>query len=187
MKWRFLFVLVLVAALVPGAAHAEPGPASRDETRWYGWQILLVDLALITATAVTFAHEELPPEATALPLLAYVVGAPIVHGANEQGRSAALSAALRLVPAALGGLTRTGMRDDSCVSVQMDGTRDTYGCIGHGLLLLGGMILTAGAAIAVTSVDAGLLSDKRTPDAKRISLGLAPGPHGATMQVGGTF
>lgn len=81
------------------------------------------------------------------------------------------------------------MADDGCVSVHSDGTRDSYGCLGHGLSILAGWIATGAAAIAITAVDAAVLAYERAPDAKRTRFWVVPMPilDGTSARVGATF
>ncbi len=130
-----------------------------------------------------------PGPVTAVPIVGYVAASPILHVVHKEHRSALISGTIRIAPAVLGGLTRAEMADDSCVSVLSDGTRDSYGCLGHGLLILAGWIATGAAAIAVTAIDAAVLAYERAPAAKRTIFWVVPMPtlDGGAARVGATF
>jgi hypothetical protein len=72
----------------PSAATAPPAAAEPAPLQWYGWQTILVD-AVSAATLVG--------------LLAYPVGAPIVHAAHGRWVTAGLDAGLRLALPLLSG------------------------------------------------------------------------------------
>lgn len=76
------------------AAEAEPAPLPR---RWYGWQIMLVDAASITAFVVGVQTEDSTGTALwASGLGAYLVGGPFVHVANDRHEHSDDSVGLRL-------------------------------------------------------------------------------------------
>ncbi|MBS2013935.1 MAG: hypothetical protein JST00_13680 [Deltaproteobacteria bacterium] len=185
---RFLLLAtVLVATLLssriavaepteaPSEERAEPPSEPPTETRWYGWQTLLVDASTV---AVAFAAEHPAP-----PALVFVSGAPIIHLLHGRPEAAGMSVALRtLVPAvaALPGL------------VWMAGC-EGWGCVPGVLTAVAG----AGAGgLAALIVDAAVLAKERVPvlPASRDAVGkvhIAPSAGltrgGAMMSVGGTF
>jgi hypothetical protein len=85
------------SAQVPSATLAEPttpAPATRRRVDYYGWQILLVDAASVTATIAAGSVNE----NAGFPVLAggYLLGGPIVHLSHGNRGRALISASLRL-------------------------------------------------------------------------------------------
>src|SRR5215467_11328850 len=84
--------IALALLVLPAIARAD----EERETRWYGWQTLLVDGAAIGLGVAT--------RNAGVFLGAYALGAPIVHVAHERFGEAAGSLGLRVVmPLAAGG------------------------------------------------------------------------------------
>lgn len=79
----------------PRTASAARSPYYYTETRrsWYGWQVLLVDVPLLSVFFFTLREKHRTVGYTSLAL--YGFGGPIVHGAHQ-----------RWIPAAVSGLTR---------------------------------------------------------------------------------
>jgi hypothetical protein len=77
----------------------EDGQARRTELRWYGYQVLALDLA-VAAVMVAGLKADTSTDADDVLKVLFVVGAlvggPIVHGANGENRGALYSAGLRV-------------------------------------------------------------------------------------------
>lgn len=162
---------------LPSAAGEATAPASPPETemesRWYGWQILIVDGASIVTMPILVG------------LAGYVLGGPIVHAAHDRWGIGALSLGARLAGPTLGILAMGGAdcKGDFC-----------------GLGLLVGAAVGAGVAVAI---DAALLAHEDVPVTRRseraatpifsIKPSIAPELtprrelHGVSFGVSGTF
>ena len=143
------------------------------ESRWYGWQILIVDGASIVTMPILVG------------LAGYVLGGPIVHAAHDRWGIGALSLGARLAGPTVGILAMGGAdcKGDFC-----------------GLGLLVGAAVGAGVAVAV---DVALLAREDVPVTRSPERAAAPifsikpsiAPeltprrelHGVSLGVSGTF
>ena len=165
------------------AADAEPAPLPR---RWYGWQIMLVDAASITAFVVGVQTEGSTGTALwASGLGAYLVGGPFVHVANDRHEHSDDSVGLRLgLP--LGGAFAGGLVGAAVINCDGDGL-----CRGLAYAFGGGIGIIVGAATAMT-VDSAVLAYKPLrPERARTPLTVAPNlaltSQGAFTGLSGTF
>jgi hypothetical protein len=142
----------LTAPALAGAAPSSSWSAGRDEgyerveigRRWYGWQIILVDVA---NWALFFVGTPLVNEpAVGASMLLYGLGGPIVHAAHGQAGVGAASFGMRLFSPIVGALT-AGL----VFAPSMEGNDATTTLV---LMLLGGMV----GALAAQVVDAAALA-----------------------------
>lgn len=81
-----------------------PAPVDTRPQRWYGWQILTADVAIVgLVIAATSGDGEPEPAANILGLL-YPTASPFIHLAHDQSGKALGSLGLRLALPLLGGL-----------------------------------------------------------------------------------
>jgi hypothetical protein len=158
------------------SARAENEPQRNDETVWYGWQPLVVDLA--SATELTFALGlKGTDEFAVFGLGGYILGGPIVHALHDRWTTAAASLGLRLgLPLAAGGMALL-IASPSHSRPSCDGC-DT-GMAGFGAVAAAGVAATAGA-LAASAIDVAVLSREkveRRPSA--VSFGVSPTRGGA--------
>lgn len=148
-------------------------PETEMESRWYGWQILIVDGASIVTMPILVG------------VGGYFLGGPIVHAAHDHWGMGALSLGLRVAGPTVGILAMGGAdcKGDFC---------------GLGLLL--GAAVGAGVAIAI---DVALLAHDEVPVTKAPERAAAPifsikpsvtpeltprrELHGVSLGVSGTF
>lgn len=116
----------------PGAIPVGPAPPPSVETRWYGWQILAIDVVSGVALA---AGDGSAPQGVGVGGL--VLGGPVVHLIHGHGGRAAGSLALRLGAPFVGGL----LLSSTCGAEEYD---DGFGCLDE--VAVGVLI---GASIAV--------------------------------------
>jgi len=142
----------LTAPALAGEAPSSSWSARRDEgyerveigRRWYGWQIILVDVA---NWALLFFGTPLVNEpAVGASMVLYGLGGPIVHAAHGQLGVAAASFGMRLFSPIVGALTAGLVFGPS-----MEGNDGTAILV---LMLLGGMV----GALAAEAVDAAALA-----------------------------
>lgn len=138
-------LILFVGLLAPRFAAAQhvyaPGKPEM-ETRWYGWQTVLLDISTL---AVSLAAES--PHAAGI---SYLAAGPLVHVLHGQYENAGISAALRVLAPAVGAAPGLILMT-SC---------DGWGCLPGGLAALVGA--GAGGLVAVV-VDAAVLSKERVP------------------------
>jgi hypothetical protein len=138
-----LFVTSAIAQTAPGPF---PPPQIGQETRVvrrYGWQILVTDLGVITASAVLGSASE--DTGSGMFAAGYFLGGPAVHIAHGNPGRALGSAIVRISLPVLGALA--GVSTANCYS-----SDDWFCGVGHAAY--GGLI---GMAAAV-AIDAGLLA-----------------------------
>lgn len=197
MKWVVrAAVLVFLSAMSSTAladeeaeAQAEPARGPTLETRrWYGWQTLMLDGAAMVMTVGAghmggSGNDDSTAQVLGVSALAvYVLGGPIVHGANDHWGKAAGSLAMRVAaPAALGALFYYGSEAlTDCESAM-------FGC---GLMGLFGGVLGVAGAIAV---DSAVIARERVPAPppnQWVSLAPSVAPRregGMTFGLSGTF
>lgn len=116
-----------------GAAPGAPPPAPRVETRWYGWQILAVDVA--SAATLASGGGDLT---WGLGIGGLVLGGPAIHVLHGQRGRAAGSLALRVGAPLVGGLLMSATCDER-------GRDQTLGCLGE---IAWGVLIGAGVALA---------------------------------------
>ena len=176
-----LRILAVAACLAYGTARAEPLAydelnAPQPPLDWYGWQILLVDLASTAAIVGGSVAAQDGGTAIAIPIVGgagYLAGGPLVHLAHGEGDRATRSALLRaFVPlgagalgAGLGALSAGSGSNEICASnprlrggfrclargqrghADRDGGRLGDGCIGPAVLLTtSAVIVSTGGA-----------------------------------------
>jgi hypothetical protein len=116
-------------------------PAPPTESRWYGWQVLLVDAAAVTAGAAT---QQLP-----IFLAMYALGPPIVHAGHARLGAAAGSLALRVgLPLVTGGVVYA-LLDERCGPGS--GEWCGLGAVVFGLIGAGAGMITA-SVIDITAI-----------------------------------
>jgi hypothetical protein len=147
------------------SAPAPPAPPPPTTSRWYGWQVLLVDGAAVLAGAAT---ENLP-----VTLGVYALGAPIVHAAHGRGGAALGSFGLRLALPLVAGGVMYALTDRRCG----EGSGDWCGL---GSVIYG--ILGAGAGMITASLfDAFAIARESVPSARataaRKPFTLTPSAH----------
>jgi hypothetical protein len=156
----------------PGTAQPEAAPKA-PRTTWYGWQILLADIAsLATATQV--------------PAYGLVLGGPAIHALHGQRKKAWQSFGLRLGLPFAGALVGLAAVEESC---------DRSGC-GGGMQALAGMALGAAAGwVTAAIVDITYLARKPSKVSRELrkiqrmpvqpSISMVEG--GAVLGVGSAF
>jgi hypothetical protein len=147
-----LFVFLLLAT--PARAQGEAPPAERE---WYGWQTLLPDMAAFGLTALALKQ----PDPTA-PLVAaggiFVLGGPLVHGANHQRERAVNSFLVRLfVPSGIAAGT-VGLT--AACSSRGGG----WGCL---TFLVAGGVVGAASMVVISIVDSVLAYKPKALDGSR--------------------
>ncbi len=174
------------AVLVPSEAGPQPVPPPRTEKKWYGWQTLIVDGAVIVTSIAVGASTDTGSAGGTVYLLGYALGGPIVHWANGQVGMGFASLGLRVgapvVAGVLGGALAAGASSG-----------DGYAVVG------GAAIGIVAGSIAAVVVDAAVLARKTvTVDAaeeRRASLklkwaptaGYDPKREAFQAGIGGTF
>lgn len=184
-------VVILCPFREPTAVAA--APRQRLDSKWYGWQVLLVDGAtFVTGTVIAAASDgEAAGTGVAIALTGYAIGGPIVHWSNGQVGKGFASLGLRLGAPLVGGLTGLAF------GAAMDGGCNAYdGCggaaVGAGLGVIAG-------GIAAVVIDSAVLARKQVvvtdDEAKRTTPKLQWVPSGgydakrqaATVGISGTF
>ncbi|MDB4934030.1 MAG: uncharacterized protein JWP87_1002 [Labilithrix sp.] len=128
-------LLALTVLTFAPSAWCDEEDSPPTESRWYGWQVLLVDGAAVVAGAAT---QELP-----IFLTMYAVGAPIVHAGHGRGGAALGSLGLRVgLPLVAGGVSYA-LLAQSC-------GKDSGDYCGLGAVAVG--ILAAGAGMVTASL-----------------------------------
>jgi hypothetical protein len=209
-----LAVASLAAIFLPSLARADDGPSAPPptlstaapstrgepaedsvvrprESRWYGWQTLLVDVPAIVAFAVPSPRG--PAALTYAGLGLYALGAPAVHLGHGRGGIAAADLGLRVgAPLVLGFV---GMAIEFATTTpQPCGSGPCSSFRGVEGFALG----FAGGSVAAVIVDASVLAyEKADPEvhaamrASRPPVRIAPivaaGPRGGSVGIGGTF
>jgi|GEM_PF-710787 len=182
-RWSFVLASVAVTATAGDTLAQEAAPSAQpdgavvisdvDARRWYGWQVIVVDVPL----AIAF---DIGAVAKSDPVLyagygGYVVGAPVVHVANRNTAAAILSASTHLLlPGAGFAFGRVAV-----AKIAPDTSTGTRIAIG----------MTAGAA-AATTIDAVFTSWGDYGDVTVVQTGkvlVAPwlGEHGGGLMMVG--
>jgi hypothetical protein len=101
-----------VVVFCPTAAPGHPPPPAyearpRTETKWYGWQTLLVDGAALTTSMLLLSvnNDDAHAASAVVGLGGYALGGPIVHWSNGQVGKGFASLGLRVGAPVLGALT----------------------------------------------------------------------------------
>jgi hypothetical protein len=131
------------AAVLPAPAPARPHKEGETESRWYGWQPLVLDATGVTVLALS--QGKTAPVVLGIGIL--WLGPPIVHAAHGRFGTAGLDFAMRFLGPPLVALIGFG----AC------GNSDPLTCAGVGVVA-GGV-----AAAAVVVLDAALLSWEDVP------------------------
>ena len=127
--------------------------ADEPERRWYGWQTLTIDLACVATVLVAGANDSAALGWTGAGT--WLIGAPIVHLANERGATAAISLGIRA------GAVLLFVGGGALVLPVFDDSADASGgaaAVGMFMVLIG----LAGLAAAVT-IDAAMLAFEEKP------------------------
>ena len=178
-----------VVILCPYREPAPAAPAQRLDSKWYGWQTLLVDASTLTTGILVAAASEGDAGGlgASIALGGYALGGPIVHWANGQVGKGFASLGLRLGAPLVGGLTgfALGAAGDS-------GCRDF--CLGAAV---GATLGVIAGGIAAVVVDSAVLARKQVVvtdgHARRPTVQWAPTGgydakrQAATLGVSGTF
>ena len=175
----------------------EPGrtPHAHYESKWYGWETLLVDGAALTLGSVLMAAGD-DYDTTGLGagvlITGYAVGGPIVHWSNGQVGKGFASLGLRLgapIVVGFGGLAFGALLGAGACN----GTSD---CVTGGAAVGAalGVIVGGAAAIAIDSAALArkrvLVTDEPQEQGKirwQPTAGYDPKRQAATIGVGGTF
>jgi hypothetical protein len=159
----------------PALAQAEP-PRGEEETSWYGWQPLIVDVASATEVTVALSLKSADPYAV-FGLGSYVLGGPIVHALHDHWTTAAASLGLRLgLPLAAGGVALF-VASPSRSRPSCDGCDN--GMAGFGGAVAAGVAGVAGA-VAASAIDVMVLSrEKVERRPSGVSFGISPTRGGA--------
>jgi hypothetical protein len=179
------FLAALVVVLPTSAAHAEPEatePEATTESRWYGWQTLVVDGGTILVA--------IPTSGAAL-LVGYPLGGPIVHWAHGRVETGFADLGIRLGAPIAGALTGIGI-------YAATGPHHCGNCELADLeVLAAGMLGAFVGAVSAVVIDAAVLAREDVPvdrtknvakrDAVRITPTLRPGHGSLTAGVAGTF
>lgn len=179
---RYGFLVGTVAGALLDATilghEREPDP----ERAWYGWQPLIIDVAMLGAGIATVRSKDLTRSETGagLAVLPWVFGftlAPWIHGFHGRWGTALASFAMRSVGVGFGALAGLiGYCSASGGDTGCTNTGATYG-------LLGGVILAS-------AIDSALLSyakpDTDTSSA-RVMPFVAPDRHGLTLGFSGAL
>lgn len=198
-------VVLCPAAPTPSGAPAGPAPPAtaappyvperaRTQRKWYGWQTLIVDGAVVVSSIALGAASTNGSAGSSLFLGGYVLGGPIVHWANgEVGRGFG-SLGLRLGAPVVGGMV------GGLLGAVTVGSRDGNDDIDSIYGFLAGAVLGVGAgAITAVAVDSAVLARKTVTvdaaEARRQSLRLKWAPTGGydprrqafQVGIGGTF
>jgi hypothetical protein len=173
----------------PAPAAASTPASSVRETRWYGWQTMLVDIGSV-GLGVAAGRAAGTGTGFAVALTGYAVGAPIVHLAHGEGGDAGVSVGLRLGLPLVAGLIGYGIGAASfqgCAPGDWFCSRDWSAGIGA---VLGAGVGAVGAVI----LDWSLLGRERVPPGATSSRGIhwsplvAVTPKGEpSMGVAGSF
>ncbi len=182
-------VLPLPAAAPTTAPLPAPVPQTTPRRSWYGWQIILADLATVGCLAATGSEGC---------LAGYALGAPVIHGANGNLGRAGLSLALRVVLPVVG--AGIGAAAANCseplprMTTMLDGgTITTWSLCGLSEIGLGLMVGAAAAIVVdgfVAFLQAPAAVDPETAKpAARISIvpRVAVGQNNVAMGVSATF
>jgi hypothetical protein len=130
----------------PAPAAASTPASSAPETRWYGWQTILVDIGSV-GLGVAVGRAAGTGAGLAVGLTGYAIGAPIVHLAHGEGGDAGVSVGLRLGLPLVAGLIGYGIGAASfqgCAPGQWFCSRDWSAGIGA---FLGADVGALGAVI----------------------------------------
>lgn len=169
-------------SLPPGMAnipyYPEQATEPEGEPTWYGWQILMTDLA---AAGILVASADSDSDNSALLLFTgaiYLGASPVIHGYHNQGRKSAISLGMRVGLPVLGGFLGYYSAGDcfECHST-------------HGLFeAIGGTLIGVAAA---SVIDIAFLSRESRPSAGRAEYAWTPrlgvSDSGFTAGVGGWF
>lgn len=171
--------LLLALLVAPAVAHAETKEAPQTPTRWYGWQLLAVDAASITTfSLVTYRPESFYSD-TAWYLAAgtYLLTGSIAHAVHRNWDAAIMSLPARAVVPFAAGLVGMGVRCKGHTPGAMDDD-----CAGRGFM--GGLLV---GAVALSALEAGLVSYEKAPEKPTITPTASLSPSGATLGFVGAF
>ena len=168
-----LRILAVAACLAYGTARAEPlaydeRNAPQPPLDWYGWQILLVDLASTAAIVGGSVAAQDGGTAIAIPIVGgagYLAGGPLVHLAHGEGDRATRSALLRaFVPLGVGALgAGLGALSAGSGSNEICASKRACGAAFGALLGVSAGMLTAMVADWVTAASARPFSSPPQP------------------------
>ncbi len=117
-------------------------PQRHTETKWYGWQILLVDAAsLVSGAVLAGAGNDTAGAGVAVIVGGYVLGGPIVHWSNGQVGKGFASLGLRL------GAPTAGILTGLAFGAALSGGDSEGAAVGAALGFLGGTV----AAVVIDS------------------------------------
>lgn len=164
------------------ARNAEPGQQPRTtEATWYGWQVLIADVATVglTVTAAnTDASDVLIPAAFGN----YLLAAPVIHAAHGNWGRAGLSLGVRtVIPVATGGIFYAASRCDPPSTSNPDA--DPGWCF-DGVAAAFGAVL---GAVVASAVDSSAIAWKRQQPAPTIAPTLGVTKTAAWLGVAGQF
>lgn len=161
-------VVILCPFAAPGAEAAEPAKPITD-TKWYGWQTLILDGASTTTglLLMSSSNDTLIDAGGAIILGGYALGGPIVHWSNGQVGKGFASLGLRVGAPLVTGLTGAllgGAFSGGC----SDGWCDNSG------IAVGAFLGTLGGAVAAIVIDAAVLARKTVNVAPEQARARAP-------------
>jgi len=163
--------------------------AVRSHRRWYGWQVLLVDLG-----ALAFSAAALAADSRALVYTAGAVqffGPPIVHWTHGRVGAGFGSMGMRLALPLLGafvgyGTTECTVRYSSYGYASGEDCSDQSTALVIGLAA--GQIIASVLDIAALSYETdSVATARRAPRGPQWSASIVPTPHGLQLGVGGSF
>lgn len=153
-------LVILCPYVEPGsaaAASAEPAKP-RTDSKWYGWQILIVDGAVISSTLLLAAaaadNDDVGGVAAAAFFTGYTLGGPIVHWSNGQLGRGFASLGLRVGAPLVAGLTGAALG-----AASSSGCSDPYWCDSSEVAVGAGLGVLVGG-IAAVAIDSAVLARK---------------------------
>lgn len=157
--------------------------------RWYGWQIIIPDAAVLASPMVfTAAQSDGASERTVKNYLyfvggLYLLGGPTVHLAHGNWGRAGASLALRAgLPATVAGLSYAAAH--SYCDTYGKGDEGQVGCIGA-LILVG--LVGVGSMLTASGADVALLAHKTDETKTKVAPTFAVDKHGGSIGVMGRF
>jgi len=162
-------VVVLCPFAAPGAETAA-STAPRTETKWYGWQTLLVDGVTSTTGLLLIGSGNYELQDAGLGILVggYALGGPVVHWANGQVGKGFASLGLRvgapLVAGLSGALVGAAFSGDSCGGRVCNDTG----------VAVGAVLGTVGGVIAALVIDTAVLARKTVKVEPEVARARAP-------------
>ncbi len=167
-------------ATMPAPTVAQDA-APTTETHWYGWQMLALDAASLTALvlAPNLDDEDLYAGVTTAALGAFVLGPAIIHGQHGHMNRAVGSVALRVGLPLAGGFIGNATCDEA------EHEDELFGCLGS---MFAGAMLGSITAMFLDDFVLGMETRAVPARAPRFQLGLAPrSDSGMTLSLGGSF